>query len=106
MMVPAQPAADLVLVEPGLAFGLFEAGLNRPPARGDLSQHEQRRSWWGVGQEELELGSVGVASEQGGQLTADDVIADLAHPVLRELVRPWPLGTQANRQRLPAFGRQ
>src|SRR6266487_2809713 len=106
MVVPAHPAADLVLVEPDLAFGLFEAGLDRPATRGDLPQHEQRHPWWGVGQVQLELAAIGVASEQGGQLAADDAIADLAHPVLRELVGPWSLGTQANRERLPAFVRQ
>src|SRR3954465_1839015 len=36
--VPSRPGADLVLVEPNLALGGLEAGLNRPARAGDLDK--------------------------------------------------------------------
>src|SRR3954464_14304176 len=36
--MPSRPGADLVLVEPNLALGGLEAGLNRPARAGDLDK--------------------------------------------------------------------
>ena len=72
MMVPAPPATDFVLVEPDLSFRLFETGLDRPAARCHLAEQEQRYPWWSIGEVELELGAIGVATEDGGQLATKD----------------------------------
>src|SRR3954468_21751015 len=101
MMVPAPPAADLVFVEPNLAFRLLEAGLDRPAARCNPAEQEQRHSWWSIGQVELELTAIGIAAEDGGQLATKDSSPEVPHGPLRELVDPWSLGTQANGERLP-----
>src|SRR4051794_5774311 len=36
--MPSRPGADLILVEPNLALGGLEAGLNRPARAGDLDK--------------------------------------------------------------------
>src|SRR5436305_5148629 len=72
MMVPASPATDFVLVEPDLAFRLLEAGLDRPAARRNPAEQEQRHSWWSVGQVQLEFAAIGIAAEDGGQLATQD----------------------------------
>src|SRR5215212_5965669 len=36
--MPSRPGADLVLIEPNLALGGLEAGLNRPARAGDLDK--------------------------------------------------------------------
>ena len=36
--IPSRPGADLVFVEPDLALGGLEAGLNRPARAGDLDK--------------------------------------------------------------------
>src|SRR6185436_6836094 len=101
MMVPAPPAADLVFVEPDLPFRLLEAGFDGPATRRDLAEQEQRHSWWSIGQVELELGAIGVAAEDGGHLATEHPGPEVPHAVLRELVDAWPLGAEADRERLP-----
>src|SRR6266498_4288667 len=106
MMMPAPPAADLVVVEPDLPFRLLEAGLDRPAARRDLAEQEQRHSWWSVGQIEFELAAIGVAAEDGGHLATKDASPEVADLVLRKLVDAWALGPRANGQGVPPVSRQ
>src|SRR5437868_2408180 len=101
MMVPAPPATDLVFVEPNLSFCLLEAGLDRPAARRNPAEQEQRHPWGSVGQVQLELTAIGIAAEDGGQFATKDSSPEVPHALPRELVDAWPLGTEANRERLP-----
>src|SRR4051812_42692712 len=101
MMMPAPPASDLVFVEPHLSFRLLEAGLDRPAARRNPAEQEQRHSWWRVGQVQLELTAIGIAAEDGGQLATKDASPEFPHALLCELVGPWSLGAQADGERLP-----
>src|SRR4051812_34768244 len=105
MVGPAPPAPDFVLVEADLTFRLFEASLDRPPARGDLAEQEQWHPGWRVGQVELELTALRIASEDGGQLVTKDPRPEFPHALVGKLVDAWPLGTQANRERLPVVRR-
>src|SRR5437016_9909765 len=64
VMVPAGPAAHLVLVQAGLALGRFELGFNDPTGRCDLGQGQQGRVLRGVGQVIARLTAIEIASQQ------------------------------------------
>jgi hypothetical protein len=48
--VPGGPGADLILVEPDLALGRLEAGLDGPPGSGNAHQGAEGRAVGGEGQ--------------------------------------------------------
>src|SRR5437870_11679980 len=56
--LPAVVAAHLVVIQPGLAFALFEALLDRPARASHAGQHTERRVWRGVAQIVGPLGGV------------------------------------------------
>src|SRR5262245_4288161 len=105
-MVPAAPAADFVLVEADLRFRLLEAGLDGPAARRDLTEQQQRHPRWGIGQVQLELAAIEIASEYGGQLTPEGPGPEVADPLVSELIGAGPLGAEPDRERLPVLVRQ
>jgi hypothetical protein len=62
--MPSGPAADLVVVEPDLAFPGLEALLDRPSGAGDADQAPERDRGGGPAQVVRELAGAAVAADQ------------------------------------------
>lgn len=102
MAVPGRPGADLVLVQPDLALGRFEAGFNGPPSSGDIHQGADRRGLGGEGQVVRELVRLG----EGATDQQASVPSRLKRGILPvgPVVQAWSLAAIAGAQPLPVPG--
>ena len=102
--VPAGPGADLVLVQPDLALGGLEAGLDRPARPGHPHQRGEVRALGRQRQVEGQLVRlVELAPDQQALRPAGRGAAAVGQE--GPVVEPRPLGALAGAQPLPALGR-